>query len=131
MHCHLHQCILHVDVGPIYSFWCFSFERYNGLLEKMNKSWKSPEVQFMRKFVNLQDLQHMKISEFVDEDLLSATEFMDSMKSPEEPLPTPDGMLITNSEISLFCLPTSMNGLLNSNQCPILPGREKFFYIHG
>jgi len=44
MHCHLDQCIL--DVGPTYSFWCFSFERYNSILEKMQKSWKSPEAQF-------------------------------------------------------------------------------------
>ena len=26
MHCHLKECIL--DVGPLHSFWCFSFERY-------------------------------------------------------------------------------------------------------
>jgi len=30
LHGHLMDCIL--DYGPIYSFWCFSFERYNGLL---------------------------------------------------------------------------------------------------
>lgn len=36
MHCHLSDCIM--DVGPLHSFWCFSFERYNGILEKMQKS---------------------------------------------------------------------------------------------
>lgn len=30
LHGHLRDCI--VDYGPIYSFWCFSFERYNGIL---------------------------------------------------------------------------------------------------
>ena len=30
LHGHLLQCMM--DYGPIYSFWCFSFERYNGLL---------------------------------------------------------------------------------------------------
>lgn len=30
LHGHLKQCI--VDYGPIYSFWCFSFEMYNGIL---------------------------------------------------------------------------------------------------
>ena len=30
-HGHLKECIL--DVGPLYSFWCFSFERYNWTLE--------------------------------------------------------------------------------------------------
>ena len=33
MHSHLNECIL--DVGPLFSFWCFSFECYNGILEKI------------------------------------------------------------------------------------------------
>ena len=28
--CHLIECVR--DYGPVYSFWCFSFERYNGIL---------------------------------------------------------------------------------------------------
>ena len=27
---HLKDCIL--DYGPVFSFWCFSFERYNGIM---------------------------------------------------------------------------------------------------
>ena len=30
LHGHLLDCIL--DYGPVYSFWCFSFERYNGIM---------------------------------------------------------------------------------------------------
>ena len=30
LHGHLVDCLL--DYGPVYSFWCFSFERYNGIL---------------------------------------------------------------------------------------------------
>ena len=30
LHGHLSQCVK--DFGPVYSFWCFSFERLNGLL---------------------------------------------------------------------------------------------------
>ena len=30
MHLHLRECLL--DYGPVFSFWCFSFERYNGIL---------------------------------------------------------------------------------------------------
>ena len=48
LHGHLRQCI--EDVGPIHSFWCYSFERYNGLLEPFKKSWHAPEVQIMEKF---------------------------------------------------------------------------------
>ena len=29
-HGHLKDCIL--DYGPVFSFWCFSFERYNGIM---------------------------------------------------------------------------------------------------
>lgn len=53
MHCHLKDCIL--DMGPLFSFWCFSFEQYN-ILEQMNKTWNAPELQFIHKFANLQVL---------------------------------------------------------------------------
>ena len=34
--CHLVDCIR--DYGPVYSFWCFSFERYNGILGSYHKN---------------------------------------------------------------------------------------------
>lgn len=34
MSLHLKDCI--TDFGPTYSFWCFSFERYNGILGDFN-----------------------------------------------------------------------------------------------
>lgn len=30
MHFHLRECLL--DYGPVYAYWCFSFERYNRIL---------------------------------------------------------------------------------------------------
>ena len=30
LHCHLHSVLL--DYGPVFGFWLFSFERYNGRL---------------------------------------------------------------------------------------------------
>ena len=30
LHCHLHSVLL--DYGPVFGFWLFSFERYNGQL---------------------------------------------------------------------------------------------------
>lgn len=30
LHGHFKDCIL--DYGPVFSFWCFSFERYNGIM---------------------------------------------------------------------------------------------------
>ena len=32
MHLHLHLKECMIDFGPVYSFWCFSFERFNGVL---------------------------------------------------------------------------------------------------
>ena len=38
MHCHIREVLL--DYGPVYSFWCFSYERYNGInpitIKKLN-----------------------------------------------------------------------------------------------
>lgn len=49
MHCHLSQCVS--DYGPIYSFWLFSFERYNGHLGNMPNNSRAIEMQLMRRFL--------------------------------------------------------------------------------
>src|SRR2546429_8963921 len=36
LHLSLHLCKCTYDYGPLYSFWCFLFERMNGFLGKMN-----------------------------------------------------------------------------------------------
>ena len=53
LHMHLKQCLL--DFGPSHSFWCFSFERFNGLLGSYSTNKKAIEVQVMRRFCNAQD----------------------------------------------------------------------------
>ena len=52
MACHMRDCML--DYGPLSSFWCFSFERYNGTLEGVKKSWNGPEKQMLTKFMDMQ-----------------------------------------------------------------------------
>ena len=52
MACHLKDCML--DYGPLASFWCFPYERYNGILEGISKSWISPEKQMFLKFLGMQ-----------------------------------------------------------------------------
>lgn len=49
MHCHLKQSML--DFGPIYGFWLFSFERYNGIIESFSRNSSSIEVQCMQRFI--------------------------------------------------------------------------------
>lgn len=38
LHLSLHLCECAYDYGPLYAFWCFSFERMNGILGKTNFS---------------------------------------------------------------------------------------------
>ena len=68
MHTHLRQCIK--DVGPVFSFWCFSFERYNGILENLQKNWHAPEVQIMEKFTLMQALNATDVSSSTPPELL-------------------------------------------------------------
>ena len=54
LHCHIRETI--VDYGPVYSTWCFAFERMNGIFESFQKNWIHPEVQLLVKFVNFQNV---------------------------------------------------------------------------
>ena len=49
LHCHLKECI--IDFGPIHGFWCFAFERYNGILGEIPNNNRSIEVQVMNRFI--------------------------------------------------------------------------------
>ena len=49
LHTHLVECVL--DYGPVYSFWLFSFECYNGILGKYGTNQHAVEIQLMRKFL--------------------------------------------------------------------------------
>ena len=65
LHCHLYECIL--DYGPLHSFWCFSFERYNGILGAMPNNNRSIESQLMQKF--LTEIHSRSISLKEDDDV--------------------------------------------------------------
>ena len=54
LHLHLKDCLL--DYGPPYAFWCFAFERYNGILGKFPTNMKNIEPQLMKKCLLLQEL---------------------------------------------------------------------------
>lgn len=54
LHGHLKECIL--DYGPIHGFWCFPYERYNGLLGEFPNNKKSIEVQLMNRFSRENDV---------------------------------------------------------------------------
>ena len=49
MHCHLRACI--EDFGPLHGFWCYAFERYNGLLGDTPNNNRTIEAQLMHRFI--------------------------------------------------------------------------------
>ena len=51
MHLHGHICECVSDFGPIYSFWLFSFERYNGILGGLPSNKRDIETQFFSRFL--------------------------------------------------------------------------------
>ena len=67
MACHRADCVL--DYGVLSSFWCFPFERLNGTLDGMKKSWILPE----KKFIMYNNLQRFL---FVDSTRTDIGEFL-------------------------------------------------------
>ena len=49
LHCHLRACI--TDYGPLHGFWCYAFERYNGILGSMPNNNRSIEIQLTSRFL--------------------------------------------------------------------------------
>ena len=48
--CHIKECIL--DYGPIHAFWCFGFERFNGILGSYPNNNKDIAVTMMKRIHN-------------------------------------------------------------------------------
>lgn len=70
MHLHLHLKDTLLNFGPAHSTWCFSFERYNGILGSISTNSKSIESQFLNRFVRAQLVQS-KLSMVDDPELLN------------------------------------------------------------
>ena len=49
LHLHLRQCLF--DFGPVYAFWCFSYERFNGILGSFHINNHDICITLMRKFI--------------------------------------------------------------------------------
>lgn len=65
LHGHLQECLL--DYGPVFSFWCFSFERYNGMLGDYHTNNINIGVQIMRKFLREKELMRTPFPEGMEE----------------------------------------------------------------
>jgi hypothetical protein len=51
MHLHAHLKAVICDYGPMQEFWCFPFERFNGILGKQPSNNRSIEPQLMKRFL--------------------------------------------------------------------------------
>ena len=57
LHLHLKECLK--NYGPVHSFWCYSFECYNGMLGRYHTNNQTVEVQIMKKFLREAELQSL------------------------------------------------------------------------
>jgi len=69
MHMHMHLCKSIQNYGPVTSFWCFPFERFNGILGSFQKNWISPELQMAKKFLTYQYLLTMDITDKLPQEI--------------------------------------------------------------
>ena len=101
LHTHILDCIL--DYGPVYSFWLFSFECYNGILGEYGTNQRAVEIQLMRKFTS---------DQFV-KDIPWPTEFQEIFKPVfSRLLPKQAGTL--QEQFSFACNMSVENGLTTS-----------------
>ena len=63
MHLHMHLKESLIDYGPLHSFWCFSFERYNGILTSYHTNKRGIEEQLMKRFLLDQKVHSLVHSE--------------------------------------------------------------------
>ena len=49
LNCHLGECM--EDYGPVHGFWCYPFERYNGLMGSTPHNNRSIECQMMQRII--------------------------------------------------------------------------------
>jgi hypothetical protein len=71
MHLHLHLKQVIIDHGPIPSFWCFSFERFNGILGSIKTNNRSVELQLMRKLLTSRQIEEFNLPEQFNEEFTS------------------------------------------------------------
>ena len=66
LHVHLKEELL--NYGPVYEFWLFSFERFNGILGNQPTNNRLPEPQLMQRFVDDNSAYALQFPEEFKED---------------------------------------------------------------
>ena len=60
VHGHLVSCVR--QYGPLYNFWLFSFERYNGILGNISNNKYNIKIQLMTRFDRDNQMMNLKYS---------------------------------------------------------------------
>ena len=66
LHCHLKECLF--DYGPSHGFWCFAFERCNGILGSYPNNNKNIEKTMMNRFME-ESCKRLHCSSEIDKEL--------------------------------------------------------------
>jgi len=66
LHLHLKNCLL--DYGPVHGFWCFPFERFNGILGAYHTNNKAVESQILKKVLHEQAIARLDLPTELIED---------------------------------------------------------------
>lgn len=111
LHCHLRECVM--DFGPIYSFWLFSFERYNGILGDFPTNKKSIEVQLMRHFEKDQNITNTSLPSAFSNDFSTILHSLNHQKTFENDEKNPDAVFLISAR---SCLPSQLSWLTNTTQ---------------
>ena len=100
LHCHLKDIIL--DHGPVHSFWCFSFERYNGIMGSISTNKRSLELQLMRKLILSRCLDSIQLpSQY-------RTDFEDLLCNPSSSNNDTIGVSLLSTASSLYRMATAV-----------------------
>ena len=75
MHLHLHIKEWVLNYGPVYAFWCFPFERFNGVLGRFFNNWVLPEPRLLKKFTTYQHLLLFQVDSSVPNKLSELFQF--------------------------------------------------------
>ena len=70
MHLHLHLTDCITNYGPVYAYWCFPFERFNGVFASFQRNWASPEMQMIKKVLMYQEVVRMDVASALPPELL-------------------------------------------------------------
>ena len=138
MACHLKDCML--DFGPFSSFWCFPFERYNGILEGISKSWVLPEKQIFQKFFAMQKVKLLGFSKSNEDDFLAIV-YEQIQSKPKEDYSSvgqtqAQDVIIMQQIKNFTCNVSIIDAEKKGYQCLVPPYKEKYFrdselsYLH-